>query len=83
MSEEDRQILTEAFKLYDTYRSRELKGEDFKRLSGDIAALAERHDYKNNPLALHAALMIFDTFNDLYKGGKVPQIPDYFGRNDM
>jgi hypothetical protein len=83
MSDEDRRILAETCRLYDKYRSMEMKDEDFLQLSADIAALAEAHDFQHNPLAMRAALMLFDTFNDLYRDGKVPPIPSYIGRDDM
>ena len=83
MPETDEKIFGEAYELYNKYRWRILKDEDFLELSNDIAALAARYDFRRNPLANRITLMLFDTFNDLYKDGRVPTIPDYIGRSDL
>ena len=83
MPETDEKIFGEAYELYNRYRWRILKDEDFIQFSNDIAALAAKYDFQHNPLANRIALMLFDVFNDLYKDGRVPAIPDYFGRSDL
>lgn len=83
MPETDEKIFGEAYELYNKYRWRILKDEDFLDLSNDIAALAARYDFQRNPLANRLSLMLFDVFNDLYKDGRVPAMPDYFGRSDL
>ena len=83
MPETDEKIFGEAYELYNKYRWRILKDEDFLNLSNDIAALAARYDFQRNPLANRLSLMLFDVFNDLYKDGRVPAMPDYFGRSDL
>ncbi len=83
MPETDEKIFGEAYELYNKYRWRILKDENFLDLSNDIAALAARYDFQRNPLANRLSLMLFDVFNDLYKDGRVPAMPDYFGRSDL
>ncbi len=83
MPETDEKIFGEAYELYNRYRWRILKDEDFLQLSNDICRLAAEHDFQHNPLANHISLMLFDVFNDLYKDGRVPAVPDYFGRSDL
>ena len=83
MPETDEKIFGEAYELYNRYRWRILKDEDFIQFSNDIATLAAKYDFQHNPLANRIALMLFDTFNDLYKDGRVPALPDYFGRSDL
>lgn len=83
MPETDEKIFGEAYEVYNKYRWRILSGEDFIQLSNDIAKLASKYDFQHNPLANHISLMLFDVFNDLYKDGRVPAVPDYFGRSDL
>ena len=81
MPETDERIFGEVWNIYNNYRWRELKQDDFVKLSNELAALAELH--KGNPLAMNLALALFDTFNELYRNGAKPKIPDYFGRSDL
>ena len=83
MPEKDEKIFGEAYELYNRFRWRVLKDEDFIELTNEIAALAEKYDWQNNPLAYRITSMLFDVFNDLYKDGRVPAVPDYFGRSDL
>ena len=83
MPETDAKIFGEAYELYNRFRWRVLKDEDFIELSNAIAALAEKYNWQHNPLAYRIASMLFDVFNDLYKDGRVPAVPDYFGRSDL
>ena len=83
MPETDEKIFGEAYDLYNRYRWRILKDDDFIQFSNDITALAVKYDFIHNPLANRIAEMLFDVFNDLYKDGRVPAMPDYFGRSDL
>lgn len=83
MPETDEKIFGEVFEIYSSYRWRILKEEDFLQLSNDIAAMAQKYDWQHNPLADRMAQMLFDVFNDFYKDGRVPAVPDYFGRSDL
>ena len=83
MPETDEKIFGEAYDLYNRYRWRILKDDDFIQFSNDITALAVKYDFTHNPLANRIAEMLFDVFNDLYKDGRVPAMPDYFGRSDL
>ena len=83
MPSEDEKIFGDIYNLYNNYRWRVLSGEDFINLSNDIAAFARDHDWQHNPLANRLAEAMFDVFNDLYKDGHVPVIPDYIGRSDL
>ena len=83
MPETDERIFGDAYEIYNKYRWRILKEEDFLQLSNDISALAQKYDWQHNPLADRMAQMLFDVFNDFYKDGRVPAVPDYFGRSDL
>jgi len=83
MPSEDEKIFGDIYRIYNDYRWRKLQGEDFINLSNAISACAELHKWKQNPLVMHLCEALLDTFNDLYKNGAVPQIPDYFGRSDL
>ena len=83
MPETDEKIFVEAYELYNSFRWRVLKEEDFLTLTNAIAALADKYDWQHNPLANRVCGMLFDVFNDLYKDGRVPAMPDYFGRSDL
>lgn len=84
MPEEDGKIFQEAFGIYNKYRWEEIKTpERWKELMDEIRDFAVRYRYAENVLAVHMSCMLIDTFNDLYKDGKKPVIPDYFGRNDL
>jgi len=83
MPEEDNRIFGEVYEIYNKYRWKILTEDDFHQLTAEIAAFAEAHKFQENPLADRMALMLIDTFNDMYSGGKVPHVPDYFGRSDL
>lgn len=83
MPETDEKIFGEAYELYNSFRWRVLKDEDFITLTNAIAALADKYDWQHNPLANRICGMLFDVFNDLYRDGRVPAMPDYFGRSDL
>lgn len=83
MPSEDEKIFGDIYRIYNDYRWRILQGEDFINLTNAVAAFAEIHKWKKNPLAMHLAEAVLNTFNDLYKDGSVPKIPDYFGRSDL
>jgi len=83
MPETDEKIFGDAYEIYNKYRWRILKEEDFLQLSNDISALAQKYDWQHNPLADRTAQMLIDVFNDFYKDGRVPAVPDYFGRSDL
>ena len=51
--------------------------------SNAISNLAQEYDWQHNPLAHRICSMLFDVFNDFYRDGKVPAVPDYFGRSDL
>lgn len=82
--EEDARIFGEAFRLYNDHRWKELATvEDWTALADALIDFANKNKWQENPLAERLTYMLFDVFNDLYKGGKTPPIPDYFGRSDL
>lgn len=83
MPEEDERIFGEIWNIYNKYRWKIMTSDDFILLTQEIAAFAELHKWKENPLACRMAEAMIDTFNDMYRVGKVPKIPDYFGRSDL
>ena len=83
MPENDARIFGEAYEIYNKWRCKVMKPDDFIDLNIELAEFAERNNFKENPLARRLAGALFDIFNDLYSGGKVPAMPDYFGRSDL
>ena len=82
MPEEDAKIFEEAYRLYDKWRSVMISTpEEWVKLNHDLEGLVTR--YQESRLALRLAIGLFDTFDDLYKDGKQPAVPDYFGRSDL
>lgn len=81
---EDAKIFGECYELYEKYRSVLIEtDEQWTALAVDVRDFAERNDWRNNPLANRLALSLLDTFNDMYRNGRKPAIPDYFGRSDL
>ena len=84
MPDEDAKIFSEAFRIYNKYRWTEMKTDDqWISLSNEVRDFAEAHRWRTNALALRISFMLLDVFNDLYKNGRKPEIPDYFGRSDL
>ena len=83
MTDKDQAVWAEIIRIYDRYRSTEMHEDDWKTFVREVAAFAEKNDYKNNPLVNRLGMALFDIFDDLYRGGKTPEIPDYFGRDDL
>lgn len=81
---EDAKIFGECYEIYEKYRSVLIEtDEQWTELAEDVRQFAERNDWRNNPLANRLALSLLDTFNDMYRDGKKPVMPDYFGRSDL
>lgn len=81
---EDAKIFGECYELYEKYRSALIEtDEQWMALAVDVKDFAERNDWRNNPLTKRLALSLLDILNDLYRDGKRPVIPDYFGRSDL
>jgi hypothetical protein len=57
--------------------------EQWTALADEVRDFAEAHRWRENPLAMRAGMMLMDVFDDLYRNGKKPEIPDYFGRSDL
>ena len=83
MPETDEKIFGAAYEIYNSFRWRKLTEGDFIDLSNAISNLAQEYDWQHNPLAHRICTMLFDVFNDFYRDGKVPAVPDYFGRSDL
>lgn len=83
MPENDEKIFAEVFEVYNKYRWKQLELPELVFVASDLANIAEKYGFKKNPLAWHLTNAILDVFNDLYKDGKVPEIPDYIGRSDL
>ena len=82
MPEEDGKIFGEAYQIYEKWRSVVIDGEEqWTEFIRDVHGLAARYD--GNRLALRLAVGIADTFDDLYRNGAKPPMPDYFGRSDL
>lgn len=84
MPDEDGKIFAEACRIYEKYRWTEMKSpEQWTALADEVRDFAEAHRWRENPLAMRAGMMLMDVFDDLYRNGKKPEIPDYFGRSDL
>lgn len=83
MPEEDQQVFAEIWNIYNEYRWKQMRPDDFIEMTKKVGAMAELHKWQENPLACRLAEAILFTFDDLYSGGKVPAIPDYIGRSDL
>ena len=83
MPDEEKKILAEAFQLYEKYRSIEMKAEDWVNFSDELAFYEAKWNWKENPLAKHIGAAIIEALGEMYRDGKKPDIPDYFGRSDL
>ncbi len=84
MPDEDAKIFNEAFRIYNKYRWTEMRTDSqWIDLSNEVRDFAEKYHWRTNQLAAHMGYMLLEVFNDLYKNGKKPEIPDYFGRDDL
>lgn len=82
MPEEDAKIFGEAYALYEKWRSVLITELDqWLQITNEFHQFVERNS--GNPLALRLATGIMDTFDDMYRNGKQPVIPDYIGRGDL
>ena len=83
MPEQDEKIFGEVYEIYNKYRWKKMEREELIFLSSDLANIAQKYGFKKNPLAWHLTNAILDVFDDLYRDGKVPEVPDYIGRSDL
>ena len=84
MTEQDKALFREIYAVYDKYRGRTMSvDDDFAECMTEICSIGVKYDWGNNPLANHLVMAIIDTFNDLYKDGKTPVEPSFFGRGDL
>ena len=83
MPEQDEKIFGEVYEIYNKYRWKQMEREELISLSSDLANIAQKYGFKKNPLAWHLTNAILDVFDDLYRDGKVPEVPDYIGRSDL
>lgn len=84
MPDEDAKIFSEAFQIYNKYRWTEMVSTDqWNALTDEIRDFAERHQWRTNRLTSCIGSMLLDLFNELYRNGQKPPIPDYFGRSDL
>lgn len=82
MPEEDAKIFAEAYNLFDKWRGTEIHTLDqWCQLTNEVYDFVVEH--VESRLALRLAIGIMDTFDDLYKDGQKPPMPDYFGRSDL
>ena len=83
MPEQDEKIFGEVYEIYNKYRWKQMEREELIFLSSDLANIAQKYGFKKNPLAWHLTNAILDVFDDLYRDGKVPEVPEYIGRSDL
>ncbi len=84
MPEDDGRLFGEVYDLYNKYRWTEMQTEQqWMDLSNDVLILANKYHWSENPLAMRLCIAILDAIGDMYKDGKKPPMPDYFGRTDL
>jgi len=84
MPEEDAKIFAEAYDIYSKFRWTEMKADvQWMALAEACRDFAEKHRWRENPLAFRIATAVLDALGDMYSNGKKPKIPDYFGRDDL
>ena len=82
MPEDDVKIFKEACEIYTKWRYTDINSLDqWCKLTNEMYDFVVK--YVDNRLALHLGIGIMDTFDELYKDGAKPPIPDYFGRKDL
>jgi len=67
ISEEDRALWMEAYKLYATFLGMENTDGKWQLFCEAVNRLACEHDFHHNPAAMHMAEMLIDTFDELYR----------------
>lgn len=83
MPEEEKRIWQEGFMLYEKYRSREMKEDDWKEFAREIDAWAVRNNWKDSALVKEMGYMLLDVFDAMYRNGCKPKQMDFFGRDDL
>lgn len=84
MTEKERKIFQDFYKVYDKYRDRVLESDDdWKEFVTEVCALGVKHGWETDPLANHMAMCILDTFNDMYKDHQQPAPVGFFDRGDL
>ena len=79
---DDAKIFGEAYELYERWRVTDISTpEQWMRITNEFHEFACRHP--GNRLAMRLAVSLMDTFDDMYRNGKKPDMPDYFGRSDL
>lgn len=82
--EQDRTVISDFFNIYEKYRYTQMKtDQDWENFGFEVRDCAIKHNWMTNPLAMRLAFCVLDVLSDLYRDGKVPPIPDYFGRSDL
>ena len=84
MTDKEREIFRDFYKVYEKYRDHLLEtDDDWKRFATDVCTLGAKHDWEHNPLASNLAMCVLDTFNEMYKDHQHPEIAGFFDRGDL
>ena len=82
MPEEDAKIWGDVYALYEKWRSVLITDlSQWLQITNDFHEIVVR--YNGNPLALRLANGAMEAFDDMYRNGKQPVMPDYIGRGDL
>ena len=82
MPEEEGKIFGEAYRLYEKWRGVLIDTSDkWMQVTNDFYQFVAGNN--SNPLAVHLAVGIMDTFDEMYHDGKQPVIEGYLGRSDL
>ena len=84
MNEKEKQSFRLVFEFLEKWRGIVIETEEqYAQLAEDTGKLGRDLDIDHNPLGWHMMVAALETFNDLYKDGKVPVPSGYFGRDDI
>jgi hypothetical protein len=84
MNDKERAAFSLAFSFYEKWREKPIEtDEQWSAFAEDVGRYVREADCSNCRLAWHLLEGVLNTFNDLYKDGKVPLPANYFGREDL
>ena len=83
MPEGDSTLFRDAYEVWKKWRGKIISPWEWEQVYQDICKVANDHDWKNNPLALHLCSALVDTFDDLYRDGKTPVLAGFIDRGDL
>ena len=78
---DDVKTFGDAYELYEKWRTTEISGDQWIQMHNEFQQFYL--DHGKSDLALRLAVSLTETIGELYRDGKKPVMPDYFGREDL